>query len=253
MPESTDIIYMSDILLPRDPQGPYHAATKGYVDAGLSGKAAGSHTHAAGEVTGLGTAALVNTGTQRGEIPVLSVNGKLSESVLPPAAFTDIYTCEDEEEMLSSPAQKGDFAIRTDVNKTFILTQSVPESLSAWKEVLSPSGAVQSVNGQTGAVVIDTLPAGGNAGDVLVRQGSGSAWRGRRYSGTITGDGVTSVFTVTHGLGELAVQVDLFEVNQDQSLTQVKADVVRTSDSAIQVRFAAAPDDGAGFRVICRI
>ena len=111
MPESTDIIYMSDILLPRDPQGPYHAATKGYVDAGLSGKAAGSHTHAAGEVTGLGTAALVNTGTQRGEIPVLSVNGKLSESVLPPAAFTDIYTCEDEEEMLSSPAQKEDFAI----------------------------------------------------------------------------------------------------------------------------------------------
>ena len=108
MPESTDIIYMSDILLPRDPQGPYHAATKGYVDAGLSGKAAGSHTHAAGEVTGLGTAALVNTGTQRGEIPVLSVNGKLSESVLPPAAFTDIYTCEDEEEMLSSEGRLRD-------------------------------------------------------------------------------------------------------------------------------------------------
>ncbi|MBO7679428.1 MAG: hypothetical protein J6S75_07145 [Thermoguttaceae bacterium] len=253
MPESTDIIYLSDILLPRDPQTQYHAATKGYVDTGLSGKAASSHTHAAGEVTGLGTAALANTGTHQGNVPVLSANGKLPESVLPALAVTDIFTCADEEEMLSSPAQKGDIAIRTDVSKTFILTQNVPESLASWRELPSPSGAVQSVNGQTGAVVIDTLPAGGNAGDVLVRQGSGSAWRGRRYSGTITGDGVTSVFTVTHGLGELAVQVDLFQVNQDQSLTQVKADVVLTSDSAIQVRFAAAPDNGAGFRVICRI
>ncbi len=51
------ILFGSDLELPRDPQDALHAATKQYVNAGLSDKAA-SHTQSYTTITGLGTAAI---------------------------------------------------------------------------------------------------------------------------------------------------------------------------------------------------
>lgn len=252
MPENTDIIYLSDILLPRDPRSALHAVTKQYVDTGLSGKASSTHTHNSTDITGLGTAASVDTGTQQGNVPLLITNGKLPDSVLPALAITEIFTAEDEEEMLALSAQKGDLCVRTDLSKTFILTLEDPSQLNNWKELLAPTGAVTSVNGQTGAVVIDTLPDGGNTGDILVRQSSGSAWQSSRYIGTVTGDGSKKTFTLSHNLNQKAVQVDVLQENLDSSLTQVMVNVTRTSANAIALNFAAAPANGTVFKVICR-
>lgn len=107
------------------------------------------------EITGsLGTAAAANTGTSAGNVPVLGANGKLADSVIPAVAITETYVVDSQEAMLRLNAQVGDVAIRTDQNKSYILQTSPASALANWKELLTPTDAVISVNGKTGAVVL---------------------------------------------------------------------------------------------------
>lgn len=70
-----------------------------------------------------------------------------------PLTITDVFVVNSEAAMLAlSSAQTGDVAIRTDINKTFILSDYNYGTLSSWKEVLAPLDAVSSVDGQTGSV-----------------------------------------------------------------------------------------------------
>ena len=78
----------------------------------------------------LGTAASKNTGTSPDNVPVLDSNGKLAESVIPAVAITDTYVVDTETAMLALNAQKGDIAIRSDLNRSFVL-QSTPASTLA--------------------------------------------------------------------------------------------------------------------------
>lgn len=103
----------------------------------------------------LGTAASKNTGTTEGTIPILGTGGKLDISVLPATTITDTFVVESQEEMLAlSGAQKGDIAVRTDLNKTFVLKAEPYSTLANWQELLTPTDAVTSVNGKTGAVTL---------------------------------------------------------------------------------------------------
>ena len=103
---------------------------------------------------GLGTAASKNTGTAEGNIPILGANGKLADSVIPAVAITETFVVDSQAEMLALSAQVGDVAIRTDVNRSYIL-QTIPAStLDNWKELLTPTDSVLSVNGKTGTVVL---------------------------------------------------------------------------------------------------
>ena len=67
--------------------------------------------------------------------------------------------------MLALTAEVGDVAIRTDVNKSFILQTSPASVLANWQELKTPTDAVSSINGQTGAVTL-------GGGDILVETGS---------------------------------------------------------------------------------
>ena len=78
----------------------------------------------------LGTAASKNTGTSPDNVPILDSNGKLADSVIPAVAITDTYVVATEDAMLALSAQKGDIAIRSDLNKSFVL-QSTPASTLA--------------------------------------------------------------------------------------------------------------------------
>lgn len=105
-------------------------------------------------VNGLGSAASKDVGTAPGNVPVLDANGKLIESIIPAVAITETYVVDSETAMLALNAQVGDVAIRTDVNKSFIL-QTIPATTAAnWKELLTPNCEVISVNGKQGAVVL---------------------------------------------------------------------------------------------------
>ncbi|HCZ23815.1 MAG TPA: hypothetical protein DHV05_03025, partial [Acholeplasmataceae bacterium] len=99
---------------------------------------------------GLGTAATKNTGTGNGNVPILDANGKLADSVVPKIAMTNTFVVASQTAMLAlSTAQEGDVAVRTDLNKSFILKASPYSTLANWQELLSPTDAVTSVNGST--------------------------------------------------------------------------------------------------------
>jgi len=113
---------------------------------------------------GLGTAATKNTGTGSGNVPILDANGKLVDSVVPKIAMTNTYVVASESAMLAlSAAQEGDVAVRTDLNKSFILKATPYSTLANWQELLTPTDAVTSVNGSTGAVTISLAGLGGVA------------------------------------------------------------------------------------------
>ena len=78
----------------------------------------------------LGTAASKNTGTSPDNVPILDSNGKLADSVIPAVAITDTYIVHNKTAMLALNAQKGDIAIRSDLNKSFVL-QATPASTAA--------------------------------------------------------------------------------------------------------------------------
>lgn len=101
---------------------------------------------------GLGSAATKNTGTGSGNIPVLDSNGKLADSVIPAVAITDTFIANSQAAMLALDAQVGDVCVRSDLNKSFILQVAGASTLSHWVELLTPTDAVTSVNGRTGAV-----------------------------------------------------------------------------------------------------
>ncbi|MCF7930499.1 MAG: hypothetical protein K9L02_03200 [Acholeplasmataceae bacterium] len=112
----------------------------------------------------LGTASTKNTGTGNGNIPILDANGKLADSVVPKIAMTNTYVVASQTAMLAlTNAQEGDVAVRTDLNKSYILKAEPYSTLANWQELLSPTDAVTSVNGSTGAVTISLAGLGGVA------------------------------------------------------------------------------------------
>ena len=108
------------------------------------------------DISDAGTAAGKDAGNSAGNVPVLDANGKLNTSVLPALAITDTLTASSEADMLSLPAQKGDLCIRTDTNAVYVLSADDPGVLANWLQINVPAGGVISVNGETGAVVLDS-------------------------------------------------------------------------------------------------
>lgn len=134
---------------------------KGRVTAGASLAASDIPTISTSKVSGLGNAATKNIGTSAGNVVAVESNGKIAETLLPAIAITDTFVVANQAAMLALTAQVGDIAIRTDLNKTFILRAAGASTLANWEELKTPSSPVQSVNGMTGAVTITNIT--GNA------------------------------------------------------------------------------------------
>jgi len=89
----------------------------------------------------------------------------LVESVIPAVAITDTYEAANEAAMLALTAQKGDICIRSDLNKSFVLSAADASILANWKELKTPTDAVLSVNGNTGAVTVSCSSIGAATDD----------------------------------------------------------------------------------------
>ncbi|ASR78053.1 minor tail protein [Arthrobacter phage Timinator] len=164
-----------------DPSAAADAATKGYVDTGLGGKAAASHTHAQTDIVGsttVGRAVLsaadaaaartaIGAGTSSLAIGTTSttakagnwfpsfaeVTGTIGTAQLPPLAVNEVYTVASQTAMLALTAQRGDMAIRSDNGLTYVLSSDSPGTLADWKEIMA-AGQVQSVAGKSGVVLL---------------------------------------------------------------------------------------------------
>lgn len=112
-------------------------------------------TNASAAITNkLGTASSKDVGTAAGNVPLLDANGKLVESVIPAVAIVDTFVVANQAAMLALTAQKGDVAIRTDINRSYILQSTPASEIANWKELLTPTDTVLSVNGKTGVVTL---------------------------------------------------------------------------------------------------
>ena len=82
----------------------------------------------------------------------LGSDGKLFSNQLPSITITDTFVVGSQAAMLALTAETGDVAVRTDVNKSYILKGTDPAVLADWQELLTPTSAVTSVFGRNGAV-----------------------------------------------------------------------------------------------------
>jgi hypothetical protein len=120
-----------------DPTSAQEAATKAYADTKIASTEKGA-----------------NNG-----VATLGADGKLTVGQIPDVTITDTFVVASEAAMLALTAQTGDVAVRTDVNKSFILTASPATTLGNWQELLTPTDSVLSVDGQTGAVSLSSTYA----------------------------------------------------------------------------------------------
>jgi len=87
-----------------------------------------------------------------GGVASLDGSGLIPQAQLPLTAITSVQVVASQAAMLALTAEVGDIAIRTDVNKTFILKTAGATILANWQEMLTPTDSVLSVDGNTGAV-----------------------------------------------------------------------------------------------------
>lgn len=109
---------------------------------------AGNYVPTWTEVTGKPTFAAVATSGNYSDL-----TGTIPTSALPPLAVNEVFPVASQTAMLALSAQRGDMAIRSDINRTFVLATDNPGTLADWKEV-SAAGQVTSVAGRTGAITL---------------------------------------------------------------------------------------------------
>jgi len=115
----------------------------------------------------LGALAAIEKGAANG-VATLDSSGLIPNDQLGPLVITDTFVVNTQAAMLALDAQRGDVAVRTDQNKTYILRGDDPTALGDWQELLTPTDAVSSVNGFTGTVTLTAAniaftPTGGIA------------------------------------------------------------------------------------------
>jgi hypothetical protein len=83
----------------------------------------------------------------------LDASGLIPSSQLPAISFTSTTVVSNDVDMVGlSNATVGSIAIRTDLNKNFVLSTLPASTLANWVELLTPAAPVQTVNGYTGSV-----------------------------------------------------------------------------------------------------
>ena len=173
---------------------------QGLVTEGKSLSATDIPTITLAKISDAGTAAACNTGTSSGNVPVLDSNGKLSSSVLPSLAVTDVFTAASQAAMLALSAQKGDICVRTDNNEVYILTADGASTLSNWTQINVPSGGVTSVNTKTGVVTLGT--------DDIAEGTTNLYWTSSRFNTAFAAkasSGLTDGSTILHSTDTLTL------------------------------------------------
>lgn len=171
--------------------------TKLTVDA--RGIVTSAEQASADDISGLGTAAKLNSGTGAGNVVIVGVDGKIDEAVIPSLAITDVFEADSQAAMLALGAQKGDVAVRSDVNRSFILKQAPASTAENWVELRTPTDAVLSVNGKTGAVTLTTTD---------VAEGSNQYWTEARFDTAFAAKssaGLTDGATIVHSTDTLVL------------------------------------------------
>jgi hypothetical protein len=135
--------------------------------------------------------------TQKGAvngIASLDGSGLIPTNQLPALAITTTQVVASQAAMLALTAQIGDVAVRTDVNKSFILTADPATTLGNWQELLTPTDSVLSVDGLTGAVSLSGTYLNATTGTLLGNLAAGGFKVTGLGTPTADADGATKVY-----------------------------------------------------------
>jgi hypothetical protein len=110
--------------------------------------------------TGTGTWDNLFPKTTTDQVIGLLTAGVIDAALLPALAITDTFEVASEAEMTALVAEKGDVAIRSDVNQSYILAAEPATVLANWKLLRTPTDTVLSVNGRTGAITLTAADVG---------------------------------------------------------------------------------------------
>lgn len=126
--------------------------------------------------------------TQKGAangVATLGADSKIPSAQIPAIALSEFLgNVASEAAMLALTGQKGDWAIRTDFDpdRVFILKTDDPTQAANWSDITGP-GDVLSVNGQTGAVVLDAGDVGADpTGSAAAAESDANAYTDTRVT-----------------------------------------------------------------------
>lgn len=197
------------------------------------------------------------------------VGGKLNSSVLPALAVVDVYSVASQAAMLAlgtsppsgqNPAEPGDIAIRTDEDKTYILTANPASTLANWTYMPNP-GQVVSVAGRQGVVVLQAADISDSTaiGRALMTAASAAAARTTLQLGNVdnTSDANKPISSVQQtALNAKADDNAVVHKTGNESIAGVKTytdDAVfnnpRTTGTTAGVQFRITKDAGNGAAV----
>jgi hypothetical protein len=163
----------------------------------------------------------------------LDSDGKVPNSQIPLLAIKNVFPVSSQAQMLALTAQVGDMAIRSDLNKAFILKEEPASTLANWLEILTPVDQVLSVNGQTGAVSLSTANISENTNLYFTE----ARVRSTPLTGfTATNTPITATDSVLVALGEAQGQINSINTN----IINIQPQVITTTILNYKTRFAAA-------------
>jgi len=94
-------------------------------------------------------------------VATLDINGKIPVSQIPAISSSSVDVLGSEAEMLAMGSiPVGSTVVRTDEQKTYILSKEPADVKGNWVELLSPTSPVQSVGGKVGAVTLEKKDVG---------------------------------------------------------------------------------------------
>jgi len=160
----------------------------------------------------------------------LDGTGKVPTSQLPSLSFTTVIPVANRSAMLalmSSQVQPGDVVVITATadKGSYILNATDPSVFSNWVKLVAPDDAVQSVNGQSGTVVLGPSDVGARSSSVLVPQSEVNG-----LSAALAGKVDTSTYTT--GLAGKTSPVDVQTTLTDATFIKQKADLVASTSVA---------------------
>lgn len=165
---------------------------------------------------------LTGTPNAANQVLVLDGDALIPVANIPAIAITEyLGEVANQSAMLALDGQMGDWCIREDLGKVFVITGDDPTDIEDWTALEYP------------------VPDDPDWTDI---QNKPSTFPPRKLSQTI-GNGSSTQITVTHNFGTRDVVVSVRENSGNHA--EVICDVERTSDDAVRLSFAGAPASNA--------